>query len=491
MPQISSVAAATPTTPAPAAGVAPATPATSDQTPLDFVGQLSAALTSLKGLAAAVSGQPTMPGQPAASDDASANDVVPATNDQATDGTDKPSDEVLALLASLGIVLVPNAQTAPLPGDDPANASATVGANAPRVSPTLPQAAQPRHSAKTSREAETAPAEAVASPATSATSAMPATSGTSATPATATPATPAADGATQQPAAAAATPRDAGLAVLAAETPTNQPVPRPQAGRAPVPSAGQLPTAAQQASTAQLTTVQPQPQFQGSSDGGSQQGTADDRHLRGAAKAEAIDATTPAQAVPLPEHLAVSGLNAPTVVSEAPIDPQAANVATQIAQQVDFYKLPGNKGVRIQLHPDDLGGVQVTLRYAPGGNLELHINVEHASTGSLVEAGWSQLRDALATQGFQPDRLVMSVSGPSSASQMDFSSSNGNGAYRQDSGLAGFTQDGHSGQQRNGADDARGTRGRSSAAEPIGAVDDSPRNVSSVGAAASRIDYRV
>jgi flagellar hook-length control protein FliK len=450
MPQISSVAAAVPTTPAPVAGVAPATPPTSDQTPSDFVGQLSAALKSLKGLAAAVKGQPATPGQPGATD-ASATDVVPATDEKATDGSEKPSDEVLELLASLGVVLVPNAQTAPLPSDGSAKSGAAVGANAPQLPATLLQAAQPQNSTKTSAKAETA-AE------------------------TAAPiAPPAADGAKEQAAAAAETPRDA---ALAAQAPANQPVPQPQAGQASLPTA------------AQLSTIQPQ--FQGGADSGFQQGAADDRHLHSAMKAEAIDDATPAQAAPLPEPTVAAGLNAPTTVAvQAPVDPQAASVASQIAQQVDFYKLPGNKGVRIQLHPDDLGGVQVTLKYAPGGNLELHINVEHAATGSLVEAGWSQLRDALATQGFQPDRLVMSVSGPSSANQMDFSSSNGNGAYRQDPGLAGFTQDGQSGQQRNGADDPRGTRGWSSAAEPVGAVDDSPRNASSVGSAASRIDYRV
>jgi flagellar hook-length control protein FliK len=253
-----------------------------------------------------------------------------------------------------------------------------------------------------------------------------------------------------------------------------------QPAQAPAPTAARLPTI--------------EPHFQDAGANGFQQsGTGEERSNKAAAKAEAIDAAAPAQAGPLPEHIAYAGLGAPTVVVDAPVDPRAANVASQIAQQVDFYKLPGNKGVRIQLHPEDLGGVQVTLRYAPGGNLELHINVEHASTGSLVEAGWSQLRDALATQGFQPDRLVMSVTGPSSSSATDFSSSNGNdsGAYRQDPGLAGFTQGGQSGQQRDGADDPRGTRGWSAAPEPVATVDDSSRAASLVGAAASRIDYRV
>jgi flagellar hook-length control protein FliK len=166
------------------------------------------------------------------------------------------------------------------------------------------------------------------------------------------------------------------------------------------------------------------------------------------------------------------------------------DVVSQIAHQADLYRLPGNKGVRINLHPEDLGGVQVTLRYAAGGSLELHINVEHATTGALVQAGWTELRDALATQGIGPERLVMSITGPSGANQLDFSS-NGGGSNRPDSGLAAFTQGGDSGQQRqnNGADDTRAPRGWSTTADASPVSDDAPRSASV--AAASRIDYRV
>jgi flagellar hook-length control protein FliK len=386
--------------------------------------------------------------------DAPATDAAPAADDHVppSDGADTPSEEVLELMASLGLVLVPNTQTTPLPREGSANTGATLDAKAQAAPTTLLQAAELQNSTKVeaNKTEDTTPA---AAPLI------------------------AAEGAKDHTAPVAETPS---AAVLASESHASQPTlqPQPQAAQAPLPTA------------AQLTAVQPQ--FQSGADGSFQQsGGHDEGHLRSAVKAEAIDEAAPAQAGPMPEHMAAAGISAPTLATEAPVDPQAANVASQIAQQVDFYKLPGNKGVRIQLHPDDLGGVQVTLRYAPGGNLELHINVEHASTGSLVEAGWSQLRDALATQGFQPDRLVMSVTGPASANQMDFSSSNGNGSYRQDPGLAAFTQDGKSGHQRNGAEDPRGPRGWNSAAEPVGGVDDSPRNASSVGAAASRIDYRV
>jgi flagellar hook-length control protein FliK len=161
-----------------------------------------------------------------------------------------------------------------------------------------------------------------------------------------------------------------------------------------------------------------------------------------------------------------------------------SDVASQIAHQAELFRLPGNKGVRIQLHPDDLGGVQVTLRYAGNtGGLELHINVEHAATGALVESGWGQLRDALANQGINPDRLVMSISGPQNANQLDFSSNNNGGGYRPDQNLANFSQSDQSGQQR-GEDATSDERGGARGWNPH----DSPRQTS---ASSARIDYRV
>jgi flagellar hook-length control protein FliK len=186
----------------------------------------------------------------------------------------------------------------------------------------------------------------------------------------------------------------------------------------------------------------------------------------------------------------------PAVTNSATLPPNVApaDVASQIAHHADLFRLPGNRGVRIQLHPEDLGGVQVTLRYAGNsGGLELHINVEHASTGALVQAGWSELRDALASQGISPDRLVMSITGPHSATNFD--SSSGNGGYRPDQSQSGFTQSGQSGQQRNDAsfgDDSRGSRGwqrSNSGSASTSSNDDPTPSVNAAGA--TRIDYRV
>jgi flagellar hook-length control protein FliK len=175
-----------------------------------------------------------------------------------------------------------------------------------------------------------------------------------------------------------------------------------------------------------------------------------------------------------------------SVTAVVPAHVRPAEVVAQIAHQSDLYRLPGNRGVRIQLHPEGLGGVEVTMRYGVGGALQLHINVEHAATGSLVQAGWTQLRDALATQGISPDRLVMSVTAPTSSTQLDFS---GGGSGRQtDPGLAGFAQS-QSGQQRRDQPEQTGQRGWNGAVEPTSPSDDNPR-VASTTAVTSRIDYR-
>jgi flagellar hook-length control protein FliK len=176
--------------------------------------------------------------------------------------------------------------------------------------------------------------------------------------------------------------------------------------------------------------------------------------------------------------------NAPSA-TEAAHHPR--EVVTQIAQQAELYRLPGGRGVRIQLHPDGLGGVEVTLRYGASGGLELHVNVEHAATGSLVEAGWSDLRDALSQQGISPDRLVMSVSGPNGASLSSDSGSFGSsasGGFGSDAAAMGFGQSQSQDQQdRQPAGSAR--------ARWAPSMDGPPREETATPTSSSRIDLRV
>ena len=192
---------------------------------------------------------------------------------------------------------------------------------------------------------------------------------------------------------------------------------------------------------------------------------------------------------PASEAAAAAAASAPATSVALPAAIQPSEVINQIVPQADLYRLPGNRGVRIQLHPDDLGGVQVTVKYAVGGGIELHINAEHEATSALVQAGWTQLRDALAIQGITPDRLVMSVTSPTSASQMDFSSNGGQSRYGSDSSAASFGQTGQ-GQQRQNPDDSREARpGWTGSPNSIPAPETTSRAASA--AASARIDYRV
>jgi flagellar hook-length control protein FliK len=170
---------------------------------------------------------------------------------------------------------------------------------------------------------------------------------------------------------------------------------------------------------------------------------------------------------------------------QVPGEIKPTHVVSQIAHQADLYRLPGGRGVHIQLHPDDLGGVGVTLKYGATGGLELHVNVEHAATAQLVQSGWNDLRSALSLQGIAPDRLIMSVSGPGNSGASDASG----GGSRSDTGQASFGQAGQQQSRDNNSNEARTSRGWTNFADvPTNVTADVPP---SGGASNSHIDYRV
>jgi flagellar hook-length control protein FliK len=226
--------------------------------------------------------------------------------------------------------------------------------------------------------------------------------------------------------------------------------------------------------------------------GGFDHGTDGEGRQSAANQTASTSASTSTENGPATDQaLAASAAAAATSATSGPTAPahiRPTEVVNQIAHQAELYRLPGNRGVRIQLHPEDLGGVDVTLRYSNTGGIQLHINVEHASTGALVQSGWTELRDALATQGISPDRLVLSISGPSDAGHLDFSSGNGS---RPDPGLS-FQQGNQdqAGQQGQRGQEAHlNNQGWNGGPEPPLSTDELPRSAAT--AASSRIDYRV
>jgi flagellar hook-length control protein FliK len=210
----------------------------------------------------------------------------------------------------------------------------------------------------------------------------------------------------------------------------------------------------------------------------------------GQSDADADDASSDsshvADATPTPNQSFAGVASTAAQRGEQASDVKPAHVVSQIAHQADLYRLPGGRGVRIQLHPDDLGGVGVTIKYGATGGLELHINVEHAATAQLVQSGWNDLRNALSLQGIAPERLIMSVSGPTDASLSDSST-----GYRSDTGQTSF---GQTGQQRqdhdnNNNNEARASRGWTSFGDAPSSATDDVRTTSAPSN--SRIDYRV
>jgi flagellar hook-length control protein FliK len=447
VPEISSLPPVAPAAPA-AAPVTPAAPAapvagSTDPAATDFLAQLTAVLKTLAGAVTVSqpSGAPTTLASTAA-----ATGQAPIQPEPKQKEGDSKSDELTEIMASLGIAITP-------PQVQPIISTGSGASDAPAL-PVV----------------KSAPQEAVAPRPTSA-------------PAPAAKHDIANAPRTDMPQGAAA-PQP-----TAPDQPPAEPNPNPNTSDAPAPAA---------------LTLQPHGQAStsfGSSDlsdssGFNQSGDRREQH----APSALTSAPDPLQASPAggdqalaTSVVAASANAAPASASAAasaapPVHP--SQVVSQIVHQAELFRLPGNKGLRIQLHPDDLGGVQVTMRYAAGGGIELHINVEHAATGSLLQSGWTELRDALATHGITPDRLVMSVTAPIDAGQLDFSS-NGGGSYRSDPSLTSFMQGGgQSGQQRqDGGDDARVWRGwNGGAVEPVTSSDDNSRAATS--SAASRIDYR-
>jgi flagellar hook-length control protein FliK len=218
-----------------------------------------------------------------------------------------------------------------------------------------------------------------------------------------------------------------------------------------------------------------------------------DQHAPDKVASPASEVTT-VQSVPASDAAMVAA--AATTVNAAPltVPVSPSQVVSQIARHADVIRLPGNRGLHIQLHPDDLGGLQVTVRYAPGGGVELHINAEHAATGALVQAGWTELRDALASHGISADRLMLSITTPTGAGQADLS---GGGSNRSDPNSANSSQaslsspDSQSqGQSRQDNAQQRTSQTWKGGIEPLASTDDNPR-VASASPGHSRIDYRV
>ncbi len=463
MPEIASVTPAVPVAPAPPGGPASATPTA----PADFLGQLAAALKTLKSLAVAVVALPDAPTE------ASTALTTAPSQDEPTRTKDTESEQMPEILAALGFLPVPIALS-------PVEAVTTQTSPSTSLASTVPPATLFQTMEAQGSQEQPVPQDPPLAPPPDPMAALP--------------------------------PRVAASleATLPSTVPSPPPIPSTTTTPTHMPPAG---IAAQTLRVAELgqpptpgTVAPPVAEAASSGDAAFQANTGSDNtgshNPRGEpASTNLFPSVGELQPAPsrgastMDQAAQVVGASLPSIPTPPlATDVKPSDVVAQIAHQADLYRLPGNRGVRIQLHPEELGGVQVTVRFATSGNLELHISVEHAATGALVQSGWNQLRDALVTQGFSPERLVMSVTGPGGAgAQMGFSSSsNGNGgAYRSDAGLMASMQNGQFGQSRDNAADQPRVVGRWTSTDDATGDSAVSREIATATSAASRIDYRV
>jgi flagellar hook-length control protein FliK len=79
---------------------------------------------------------------------------------------------------------------------------------------------------------------------------------------------------------------------------------------------------------------------------------------------------------------------------------QAADAAGQVARQIDLAVQQGRNTLRMQLRPAELGAIDIRL-HTTGQGVNVTVLTEQASTGRLLEAQLSQLRQSLADAGVQ------------------------------------------------------------------------------------------
>jgi len=95
------------------------------------------------------------------------------------------------------------------------------------------------------------------------------------------------------------------------------------------------------------------------------------------------------------------------------------DVVRQIASQMEASIQQGRSSLRVQLHPQELGGIDIRFASSSQG---VHVTVyaEQASTGRLLEAQLNQLRQSLTDAGVNLAQLNIHHESPSHQPQGGF-----------------------------------------------------------------------
>lgn len=92
------------------------------------------------------------------------------------------------------------------------------------------------------------------------------------------------------------------------------------------------------------------------------------------------------------------------------------DVVRQIASQMEASIQQGRSSIRVQLHPQELGGIDIRFASSAQG-VSVTVYAEQASTGRLLEAQLNQLRQSLNEAGVNLAQLNIHHESPSHQSQ--------------------------------------------------------------------------
>lgn len=116
---------------------------------------------------------------------------------------------------------------------------------------------------------------------------------------------------------------------------------------------------------------------------------------------------------------------APTVIKETDLgqpvvkeiaaqpDSQPSDVVQQIVRQMNGSIQNGQSTMKVQLHPQDLGSIEIQLVNS-GHGISVTVSAEQASTGKMLQGQADQLRQALQDSGIQLSSLNINQHGQSS-----------------------------------------------------------------------------
>jgi len=116
-------------------------------------------------------------------------------------------------------------------------------------------------------------------------------------------------------------------------------------------------------------------------------------------------------------HSVQAGTNLVIPPEPAPIQARTlVDVVRQIASQMEASIQQGRSSIRVQLHPQELGGIDIRFASSAQG-VSVTVYAEQASTGRLLEAQLNQLRQSLNDAGVNLAQLNIHHESPSHQSQ--------------------------------------------------------------------------